>query len=397
MTSPNAQPTAEIRQMPKPAEARGPQAPATAARGRRRGRSRFVLPLLAAVALGGAGYYGHEYWTVGRFMVSTDDAYLEADIASVSPKIAGYVADVPVIENQHVKAGDPLFLLDDGDLKIALEQAQAQIVSQDRALDRIDAQIVAARAALDQAQAQRASAQAVADNADRNRDRLIQLLATKVATRAQVDDATTAAHEAAAALLGANAQVDAAEANIGVLEAQKAEAQAAMRSLKLAEAKAERDLTFTTLRAPYDGVVANLAVQQGDFVGTGQKLAVIVPTEKLYVSANFKETQLAEIVPGETATVSVDALGGRSYAGKVVSIAPASGSLFSLLPPENATGNFTKVVQRYPVRIELPADAFADARLRAGFSVVVDVDGRTAPAGVQTADSQPARTQTATR
>jgi membrane fusion protein (multidrug efflux system) len=135
------------------------------------------------------------------------------------------------------------------------------------------------------------------------------------------------------------------------------------------------------LRAPYDGVVGNLAVQTGDLVSAGARLAALVPTKALYVDANFKETQLARLVPGETVTIRVDAMDGPPITGTVESLAPASGSVFSLLPAENATGNFTKVVQRVPVRIALPADVLASGTLKAGLSVVVEADTRTAPQG----------------
>ncbi len=170
-------------------------------------------------------------------------------------------------------------------------------------------------------------------------------------------------------------------ANIGVLEAQKAESASTLASLKLAKDKAIRDLAFTVMRAPYDGIVGNRSVEQGDLVSPGQKLAVVVPMDKLYVVANFKETQLARLVPGQKVKVWVDAMDGESFEGTVSSLAPASGAVFSLLPPENATGNFTKVVQRVPVRIDVPAEVLKSGKLRAGLSVVVDVDSRTAPAG----------------
>jgi membrane fusion protein (multidrug efflux system) len=318
-------------------------------------------------------------------MISTDDAYVQADMAFISPKISGYVDQVKVTENQHVKAGDPLFVVDQGDYRIAVAQADAQIATLGKTLDRIDAQIVAAKAALEQAQAQKSADQAAADNAARAARRAEQLVTSKVGTQAALDDARTAVEQANAALTGADAQIAAAEANIGVLEAQRAETASSLDSLKLAKQKAERDLSFTVLRAPYDGVVGNRSVEQGDLISPGQKLAVIVPTDKLYINANFKETQLARLVPGELVKISVDAMDGKTFEGTVSSLAPASGAVFSLLPPENATGNFTKVVQRVPVRIDVPADVLKSERLRAGLSVVVDVDSRTAPAATAVA------------
>ncbi|MEQ1956144.1 HlyD family secretion protein [Mesorhizobium sp. CN2-181] len=358
-----------------------PSPPAAAAPPARKKRSvkSFLLPIIGLALLGGAGWYGHEYWTVGRFMISTDDAYVQADMAFVAPKITGYVARLNADENQHVKAGDPLVTIDDGDYRIALQQAEAQIDVQTRTLDRIKAQTEAARAALGQAEAQKTSATAAAGNAQRTSDRATKLLKTQVATQAQVDDAQTAVDQANAALVGADAQIASAKANIGVLDAQYQEAQASMRNLELARDKAARDLSFTVLRAPYDGVVGNRAVEVGDLVSPGQKLAVDVPLNKLYIVANFKETQLAQLAPGEKVKFSVDAIHSDAFEGTVSSLAPASGAVFSLLPPENATGNFTKVVQRVPVRIDVSEAALESGKLRAGLSVIVDVDSRTAP------------------
>ena len=312
-------------------------------------------------------------------MISTDDAYVQADMAFISPKVSGYIDAVKVVENQHVKAGDPLFVVDGGDYRIAVDQAAAQIATLDKTLARIDTQIIASRAALQQAEAQKASAQATATNAQRTQDRTAQLLKTHVATQAQLDDAQTAVDQANAALAAAVAQITAAQANIGVLEAQRAESASTQASLHLTKDKAERDLGFTVMRAPYDGVVGNRSVEQGDLVSPGQKLAVIVPMNKLYVVANFKETQLARLVPGEKVRIAVDAIHNETLEGTVSSLAPASGAVYSLLPPENATGNFTKVVQRVPVRIDVSSEALATGKLRAGLSVIVDVDSRTAP------------------
>lgn len=357
-----------------PAQAQPPAAP------RRRSARSMLLPIIGALLLGAGAWYGYGYWTDGRFMISTDDAYVQADMAFISPKISGYIAEVKVAENQHVKAGDPLFVVDDGDYKIAVAQAEAEIATHSRTLERIDAQIVAAHASLQQAEAQKASAQAAFDNAVRTQDRATQLLRTRVATQAQLDDASAAADQAKAALAGSEAQIAAAKANVGVLEAQKAETASTLASLELARQKAERDLGFTVMRAPYDGVVGNRSVEKGDLVSPGQKLAVVVPVNRLHIIANFKETQLAALVPGQKVHIAVDAMGGEGFEGSVSSLAPASGAVFSMLPPENATGNFTKVVQRVPVRIDLPPQVLEGGKLRAGLSVVVDVDSRTAPA-----------------
>ncbi|MER9614086.1 HlyD family secretion protein [Mesorhizobium sp. M0207] len=374
--SAKVQPAIEAPEAPlKPADVT-PLAPAK----KKRSMRSMLLPIIGLALLGAGAWYGYDYWTDGRFMITTDDAYVQADTAFISPKISGYVDQVKVTENQQVKAGDPLLIVDDGDYKIAVAQAEAQIATLSKTLDRIDAQTEAARASLKQAQAQKTADQAAADNAKRAQVRAAQLLKTRVGTQAQLDDAQTAVEQANAALAGADAQIAAAQANIGVLQAQRAESASTLASLQLAHDKAVRDLSFTVLRAPYDGVVGNRSVEQGDLIGPGQKLAVIVPMDKLYIVANFKETQLARLVPGEKVRVSVDAIDGQDIEGTVSSLAPASGAVFSLLPPENATGNFTKVVQRVPVRIDVPADVLKTGKLRAGLSVVVAVDSRTAPA-----------------
>ncbi|TIT93045.1 MAG: HlyD family secretion protein, partial [Mesorhizobium sp.] len=360
--SSNAPATAEVRNFPnakvqpstEAPEAPvlpAPPAPAEAPAKKKRSVRSLLLPIIGLGLLGAGSWYGYDYWTDGRFMISTDDAYVQADMSFVSPKISGYVDKVLVSENQRVKAGDPLFVIDDGDYKIAVGQAEAQIATLAKTLDRIDAQTKAAQASLAQAQAQKIADQAAADNAARAQARAAQLLKTHVGTQAQLDDAQTALDQAKAALAGADAQITAAQANIGVLEAQRAESASTLALLQLTRDKAQRDLSFTVLKAPYDGVVGNRSVEQGDLVTPGQKLAVVVPMDKLYIVGNFKETQLGRLVPGEKVRITVDAIDGQTFEGTVSSLAPASGAVFSLLPPENATGNFTKVVQRVPVRI----------------------------------------------
>ncbi|ASP72334.1 HlyD family secretion protein [Sinorhizobium meliloti] len=342
-------------------------------------KRRKILPVLGLVLLGAAGWYGYDWWTNGRFLVSTDDAYIEGDIATISPKVSGYVAEVDVVANQHVKAGDPLVTLDDGDYRIAAEQAEAQIATQKLALSRFDAQISGAKASLAQSEAQKKALEATVRGAELAQKRASELQSKSFGTDASRDSAQVALDQARANLAGAEANIAAAKANITVLEAQQMEAESTIRSLELARDKADRDLGFTILKAPYDGVIGNVAVQVGDLVSAGQRLAALVPTDQLYIDANFKETQIAHLVPGSKVEIHVDAYEDHPIEGTVASISPASGSVFSLLPAENATGNFTKVIQRVPVRITLPADVLAEGHLRAGLSVVVDVDTRTAP------------------
>ncbi|MGO4450804.1 HlyD family secretion protein [Phyllobacterium sp. TAF24] len=392
MSAPKSTNEAEIRQFPTSAPASKVEVPVTdeapqhdvvtaapAPTKPKRSVKSFVLPVIIIAAVGAGAWYGHEWWTTGRFMVSTDDAYIQGDITAIAPKITGYIDTINVVANQRVKAGDPLVTLDNGDYTIAEKQAEAQIATQRLTLQRIEAQTEAAKASVQQVQAGKVAAQAVLTNAEAASTRASQLHATRFASQSQLDDATAALDQAKANLVSADAQIAAAVANVGVLEAQYKEAEGSIASLQLAKDKAARDLGFTIIRAPLDGVVGNLSAKKGDLVSPGQRLAALVPVDALYIDANYKETQLRDIVPGEKVRVRVDALSGDTFEGTVASIAPASGAVFSLLPAENATGNFTKVVQRVPVRIALPADVLASGKLQAGLSVIVDVDTRTAP------------------
>jgi len=383
VTTDNAGPVeAEARktspQTEAPAAADAVAAPAVVQEPKKKKRG-FLLPIIALALLGGAGWYGYNWWIDGRFMVSTDDAYVEGDIAVISPKVSGYVAKVNVIENQAVKAGDPLVTLDDGDYQLAFQKAQAAIESAKLAVSRIDAQIVGGEAAVKQSQAQQGALEAAVRGAEINEKRATSLQQSSVGTAASLDSAQIALEQARANLVAGQAAVSSAQANIGLLHAQRDEAVNTIRTQELARDQAQRDLNFTILRAPYDGVIGNLAVQTGDLVSVGKRLASLVPLTELYIEANFKETQLAHLEPGSKVRVHVDAFDEHTVEGTVVSIAPASGAVFSMLPPENATGNFTKVVQRVPVRISIPKDVLEREHLRAGLSVVVDVDTRTAP------------------
>ncbi|TCL69579.1 HlyD family secretion protein [Rhizobium sp. BK251] len=366
------------------ADARGPSAApaaqAEAPAAPQKKRRSLALPIIGLALLAGGAWYGYEWWTNGRFMVSTDDAYIQGDIAIISPKVTGYVAQVDVVANQKVKAGDVLVTLDNGDYQNALDQANAQLATEQLSLKRIDAQIDGAKASLAQADAQKVSLEAAVRGAEIKQKRQAELAAKSAGTAADLDSANVALDQAKANLVGGDANITSAQANITILEAQRREAEGSVRTLEIQRDKAARDLSFTVLKAPYDGIVGNRAVQEGDLVSPGQRLMALVPVRQLFIDANFKETQIQHLVPGSKVSVHVDAYDDHPIVGTVESISPASGSVFSLLPPENATGNFTKIIQRVPVRIALPQDALDSGRLRAGLSVVVDVDTRTAPA-----------------
>jgi membrane fusion protein (multidrug efflux system) len=249
---------------------------------------------------------------------------------------------------------------------------------------RLGKQITAQQAGVDQARAQLASAKAGALRADLELRRQQDLATRQVNSRAQMEQAEANSAQATASVQASEAAMAAAFANVDVLQAQQEEATRTLRQLKSALAKAERDLSFAVIHAPFDGVVGNRAVQVGDYVQPAQRLASLVPLGAVYIDANFKETQVARLRPGQPVSISVDALPGRSIEGRVDSIAPASGSVFSLLPPDNATGNFTKIVQRLPVRILVPTEVADQAILRPGMSVVVSVNTKPgAPLGDQ--------------
>ena len=324
------------------------------------------------MALG--GWYGQYWWTAGRFLVSTDDAYVGVHTATLAAKVPGYVAAVKAEDNAKVHAGDVVAMLDDGDYRIAVEAAHANIATQAATIERIGKQIIAQQAAVAQAKAQLASANAAATRTDLELKRQQALADQAFASKQKLEQAQSDRDQALAAVQGAAAAIDAADTNVDVLKAQQQEAARTLDQLKTTLAKAERDLSFTTIRAPFEGIIGNRAMQSGDYVQSGQRLASLVPLDHVYVDANFKETQLADLHPGQPVSIAVDALDGHAIAGTVESVAPASGSVFSLLPPDNATGNFTKVVQRIPVRIRVPAKVGAEEVLRPGMSVVVSVD-----------------------
>jgi membrane fusion protein (multidrug efflux system) len=357
---------------------------ATAGKPAAKRRKKLVLGAVAAAVLAAGSWYGYHWVTVGRFIVSTDDAYVHADATTMAAKIPGYIESVDVTDNSFVHAGDVIARIDDGDYRLALESARNKVATQEATVNRIGEQIPAQQAQVEQARAQLISAQAAATRAQSELERQQALAGKEFASRQTLEQAQASRDQTAAAVQSAQAAIDAALANVEVLRAQQQEAARTLQEYQTAVAKAERDLSFTQVRAPIDGVVGNRAIKVGDYVQTGTRLMSLVPLDDVYIDANFKETQLSRLRPGQKVDVSVDAVPGHDFTGTVESVSPASGSMFSLLPPDNATGNFTKIVQRLPVRIHLPANVTGQRLLRPGMSVVVGVNTKSNSA---TADS----------
>jgi membrane fusion protein (multidrug efflux system) len=358
--------------------ATGLDAEGEAASPRRRRRPRLnkrtLLACAIVVAMLGGGFAGARWWLNSRYIVSTDDAYVFAHNRTLASKISGYVDSIPIQDNARVRAGDVIATIDDGDYRLAVDAARDKVATQTTTVDRIGRQIIAQGANVDQAKAQMASAEANAKRTQLEFERQQALAVQKFASQQTLEQAEANRDQAIAAVQSAQATIDAANDNLDVLRAQQQEAARTLEELKTAQAQAERNLSFTVIRAPVDGVFGNRAVQAGDYVQIGQRIASLVPLSDVYIDANFKETQLARIRPGQSVSISVDALPGDTIKGRVASLSPASGSVFSLLPPDNATGNFTKIVQRLPVRIEVPSTLAAQHRLRPGMSVIVRVD-----------------------
>jgi membrane fusion protein, multidrug efflux system len=354
------------------------------------GLRRFIVPVLILAALGYGGKLAYDYFVEGRFLVSTDDAYVGASTAIIAAKAMGHLTEVPVVDNQVVRQGDLLALIDDGDYKNAVDSAQARIDTQDATIARFGRQIDAQAAVISQAEAQVEAAEAQlrgagadVERAELEYNRSLKLEQSQFGSQQRLEQARADRDRTAATLsaakatgLSATAALEGAKANLDVLKAQRDEATRQRAELVTALEKAERDLSFTRVVAPFDGVVGNKAAEVGNLVQPGTRLMALVPVNASYVDANFKETQLAEIKPGQKVDVAIDALGGKVVEGVVSSISPASGAQFSLLPPDNATGNFTKVVQRVAVRITFPDEVLKEVALRPGLSVVATVHTR---------------------
>lgn len=346
-------------------------------------RTRILLGLLLVAVVVGVAWGAH-WWLVGRFIESTDDAYLRADSVTISPKVSGYVLQLYVGDNVAVKAGQPLLKLDTRQYQASLDQAKATIDARQADIVRAQADITQQEATIEQAKAQAQVSQINYAHAAREYDRYAPLAATGAETSERVSDLRNTRDQAQATYRANLAAVKAADAQIASIHAQIAQAKAQMEASQASMRDSAVNVEDTIVRSPIDGRIGDRTVRIGQYLQPGTKTMTVVPVEQVYLVANYKETQLGGMRVGQPATLHVDAMPGIVLHGVVDSFAPGTGSEFALLPPENATGNFTKIVQRVPVRIRIDADAQTRSLLLPGMSVTVDVDTSATPQQTQT-------------
>ncbi|MDK4716275.1 HlyD family secretion protein [Rhizobium sp. CNPSo 4039] len=334
-------------------------------------RGVLIAALLAGVAI--AADFGYRYWTVGRFIESTDDAYVKADYTTIAPKVAGYIKDVLVNDNDKVKAGQVLARIDGRDFQAALSQAKADLKAADAAISNIDAQIQLQQSLIGQAKATVDASQASLDYAISDAARSARLITNGVGTQSRAEETASARKQAAAAVERDQAALVAAQNKVPVLQTQRDQAAAQRDRAAAAVQQAELNLSYTNIVAAVDGTVGARSIRVGQYVTSGTQLMAVVPLHSVYVVANFKETQLTYVRPGQSVEIKVDSFPDVTIKGHVDSLSPASGLEFSLLPPDNATGNFTKIVQRIPVKIVIDDDNLAGL-LRSGMSVEPEID-----------------------
>ncbi|MBO4223272.1 HlyD family secretion protein [Bradyrhizobium neotropicale] len=334
---------------------------------------RAALALVAVLGVAGIADFGYDYLTTGRYLESTDDAYVKADSTIVSPKVSGYIAQVPVSDNQPVKAGQLLAEIDDRDFRAALAQAHADVDASEAAVRNLDAQLAQQQPIIEQETADVAAAEANLKFAQEEQARYEGLMKTGSGTvqRAQQTDAALRANNAQ--LQHSKSGLLAAQRKIDVLTTERAKAVAQLDRARAVERQASLNLSYTRITAPVDGTVGARSLRVGQYVQAGMQLMAVVPLDAVYVVANFKETQLTNVRNGQPVEVEIDSFRGTKLRGHVDSLSPASGLEFALLPPDNATGNFTKIVQRVPVKIVLD-DIKLKGLLRPGMSAVPTVD-----------------------
>ena len=339
----------------------------TASRAYRQTIKRAALALALALGIAGAADFGHGYLTTGRYLESTDDAYVKADSTIVAPKVSGYLAQVLVADNEPVKAGQLLARIDDRDFRTALDQAHADVAGSEAAVRNLDAQIALQQPVIEQGTADVTAAEANLQFAQQEQTRYDDLMKSGSGTvqRAQQTDAEL--REKAAQLQHGKSGLIAAQKKVDVLTTERAKAVAQLDHARAVEQQMALNLSYTEITAPVEGTVGARTLRVGQFVQAGTQLMAVVPLDAVYVVANFKETQLNHVRNGQPVEVEIDSFHGTKLRGHVDSLSPASGLEFALLPPDNATGNFTKIVQRVPVKIVLD-DHSLTGLLRPGMS-----------------------------
>jgi membrane fusion protein (multidrug efflux system) len=333
----------------------------------RRAIKRTALGLALALGVAGAVDFGYGYLTTGRYLESTDDAYVKADSTIVSPKVSGYLAEVLVGDNQPVKSGQLLARIDDRDFRTALDQAHADVAGSEATVRNLDAQIALQHPIMEQESADIAAAEANLQFAREEQVRSDGLMKTGAGTVQRAQQTDAALREKIAQLQHGKSGLLAAQRKIDVLTAERAKSVAALDHARAVEAQAALNLSYTEITAPVDGTVGARTLRVGQFVQAGTQLMAVVPLDAVYVVANFKETQLTNVRNGQPVEIEIDSFHGTRLRGHVDSLSPASGLEFALLPPDNATGNFTKIVQRVPVKIVLD-DHSLTGLLRPGMS-----------------------------
>jgi membrane fusion protein (multidrug efflux system) len=335
---------------------------------------KLLLTGTAVAVLTGAASYGFDYWTVGSYLVSTDDAYVRADSTTIAPKVSGYLHEVLVGDNQPVRAGQLLARIDQRDFNVALDQARADVAAAHAAIASKQAQLGVQQAVIDAAKATVDVDKATVTFAAQENKRYTDLAATGFGSVQNAQQAQSRNAGAQAAIARDTANLASALKQVDLLKAEIVQANAALARAQALQSQAELNLEYTSIVAPIDGVVGNRSLRIGQFVQAGTQLMSVVPVAGAYVVANFKETQLTDVRAGQAVEIAVDTFPGQIVHGHVDSIAPASGQEFALLPPDNATGNFTKVVQRIPVKIALDLDEGSVVELRPGMSVIPTVE-----------------------
>ena len=350
------------------------------ARERRRRRRLIVAAIGGALLLVAAICFGWYWFAELRWLESTDDAYTQADNTIISPRVAGYISELLVTDNQVVKAGQLLLRIDPRDYQAGVNQAEADVASAEANIRNVDAQITAQQAVLDQARADIVSAQANLTFSQQEYARYQALAQSGTGTVQRAQQAAADLRQKQAALQHNQAALDQAAKQIAVLKTQRGVAEATLQHNQAALEQAKLNLGYTAITSPIDGAVGDRSARVGQYVQPGTQLMTIVPMRNgIYVVANFKETQIRRMFRGESADITIDTFPGVHLRGVVDSLAPGSGAQFALLPPENATGNFTKIVQRVPVKILFTGDDPVLAQLRPGLSVTTTVDTRTKP------------------